>query len=68
MLTEFQRIMDLTLAGITNTFAFIDDILIVTHGTEDKHIKKVKEVLKRLDEANIGLKLDKCAFAAENIE
>ena len=32
--TEFQRIIDLTLAGITNTVVFIDDILIVTHGTE----------------------------------
>ena len=66
--TEFQRIMDLTLAGITNTFAFIDDILIVTHGTEEEHITKVKEVLKRLDHANINLRLDKCTFAAKNIE
>ena len=66
--TEFQRIMDLTLAGITNTFAFIDDILIVTHGTEEEHITKVKEVLKRLDDANINLRLDKCTFAAKNIE
>ena len=68
MPTEFQRIIDLTLAGITNTFAFIDDILIVTHGTEEEHITKVKEVLKRLDDANINLKLDKCTFAAKNIE
>ena len=68
MPTEFQRIMDLTLAGITNTFAFIDDILIVTHGTEEEHITKVKEVLKRLDNANINLRLDKCTFAAMNIE
>ena len=68
MPTEFQRILDLTLAGITNTFAFLDDILIVTHGTQDQHIDKVKEVLKRLDEANVSLKLDKCTFAAEDIE
>ena len=32
MSIELQRIMDLTLAGITNTFAVIDDILIFTHG------------------------------------
>ena len=66
--TEFQRILDLTLAGITITFVFIDDILIVTHGTEEEHIEKVKEVLKKLDEANVSLKLDKCTFAAEDIE
>ena len=68
MPTEFQRIMDLTLAGISNTFAFIDDILIVTHGTETEHIEKVTEVLQRLDEANVNLNLDKCTFAADNIE
>ena len=68
MPTEFQRIIDLTLAGITNTFAFIDDILTVTHGTEEDYITKVKEVLKRLDDANINLRLDKCSFAAKNIE
>ena len=33
--TELKRTMVLKLTGITNTFAFIDDILIVTHGTED---------------------------------
>ena len=49
MPTEFQRVIDLTLAGITNTFAFIDDILIETHSTEEERMQKVKEVLKRLD-------------------
>ena len=65
---EFQRTLDLTLAGISNTFAFIDDILIVAHGTEEEHIQKVEEVLKRLHEANVNLKLDKCNFAATDIE
>ena len=68
MPTEFQRIMDLTLAGTSNTFAFIDDILIVTHGIDSEHIKKVIEVLRNLDEANVNVKLDKCTFAANNIE
>ena len=72
MPTEFQRIIDL--AGITNTFAFIDfidDILIITHGTCKRRahaMQKAKEVLKRLDEANISLKLEKCTFAAKSIE
>ena len=65
---DFRRIMDLTLSGSTNTFAFVDDILLVTHGTEDEHVLKVKEVLKRLDEANIRLNLEKGTFAAETIE
>ena len=53
---------------ITNTFTFIDDNLIVIRGTEDEHVKKVKEIMKRLDEAKINLRLDKCTFAAKNIE
>ena len=65
---ESQRKIDLTLAGITNTFAFIDDILIVTYGTEEEHMQKLKEVLRRLDEANISLKREKCNFAAKSIE
>ena len=68
MPTEFQRIMDTTLAGIANTFAFIDDILIVTRGDEEGHIEKVRQVLKRLDEANVSLKAEKCTFAAKQIE
>ena len=68
MPTEFQRKMDLTLAGIINTFAFIHDILIASHGTEEGHIKKVKEVMQRMDNANINLRLDKRTFAAKNIE
>ena len=42
MSTELQRIADLTQAGISNTFAFIDHILIVTHGTEEEHMTKLK--------------------------
>ena len=68
MPTEFHRIMVLTLAGISNTFAFIDDILVVTNGTEEEHMLKVKEVLTRLNEANNSLKLQKCTFAAKSIE
>ena len=67
MPTDFQRVIDLTLAGITNTFAFIDDILIFTYGTDEDHIKQVKEVMQRLDDANINLRLDKCTFAAKKM-
>ena len=62
MPTEFQQIMDTTLAGIANTFVFIDDILIVS---EEEHIEKVRQVLRKLDEANVRLKAEKCTFAAK---
>ena len=66
MLTEFQRIIDLTLASFTNTYAFIDNMLLVTYGTEDEHLEKVTEVLRRLDENNINLKIDKKITTDDN--
>ena len=39
---EFQKFMDKLLHKIQNTFAFIDDIPIVTKGTLQQHIEKVE--------------------------
>ena len=49
MPTEFQKVMDLLLAKFREVFVFIDDILIVTKGTKDEHLDKVREILKTLD-------------------
>ena len=68
MPTEVQRTMDLTFAGISNSLSFIDNVFIVTLGTEEEHIEKIKEVLQRLIGANIILKIEKCNLAADNIE
>ena len=68
MLTKLQRNNDLKLAGITNTFPFKVERLIVTNGTEDEHITKVKEVLRRLDQTNVSLQLETYAFAADSFE
>ena len=53
MPTEFQKLMDLTLANIYRVFVFIDDIIIVTKGTKQEHVNKVREVLRILDEASL---------------
>ena len=63
MPTEFQKAMDKELANLQNTYVFLDDILIV-----EKHFEAVKQVLKRLDNANVRLKWEKCKFAEEEIE
>ena len=65
---EFQKIMDKLLHNTQNTFAFIDDILIVTKGTKQQHMDKIEEVLKILDEAGIRLKLEKCKIAQTKTE
>ena len=55
--------MDKLLHNTRNTFTFIDDMLIVTKGTKQQHMEKVEEVLTKLDEAGIRLKLEKCKIA-----
>ena len=67
MPTEFQKAMDQELGNIPNTYVFLDDILIVTRGSKEKHFETVKQVLRKLDNANIRLKWEKCKFAAEEI-
>ena len=50
--------MDNTLEGLSNTYAFSDDFLIVTKGTVMDHWAQVRNVLERLDSMNIRLKPD----------
>ena len=68
MPTEFQKLLDLTLANINSVFVYIDDILIVTKGTKQEHVNKVKEVTRVLDDANLQLKAGKSTIAQESIE
>ena len=49
MPVEFQKAIDLTLNNERDTFAFLDDILIISHGTKDDHINKLKRILDKLD-------------------
>ena len=62
MPAEFQKAMDRTLNHAKNTFCFLDDILIVSKGDEHEHEQLVTNVLKKLDNENLALKLEKCAF------
>ena len=66
--TEFQKVMDLLLAKFRKTFVFKDDILVVTKGTKNEHLDKVREILKTLDNAELRLKAGKCKIAQSEIE
>ena len=59
--------MNTILATEKSVFAFIDDILIVTTGKKSDHLEHVKKILKRLDDENVRLKLEKCEFAEKDI-
>ena len=66
--TEFQKVMDILLTKFREVFVLIDDILIVTKGTKDEHLDKLREILKSLDQAEVQLKAGKCTFAKNEIE
>ena len=68
MPTEFQKLMDLTLANVNSVFVYIDYVLIVTKGTKQQHVNKVREVLRILDDANLQLKAGKGIIAQDSIE
>ena len=55
--------MDYTLVSLQNTYCFLDDILIVSTGTETDHLAYVTKCLKKLDEDNLSVNLQKGHFA-----
>ena len=68
MPTEFQKVMDISLAKFREVFVFFDDILVVTKGTRNEHLDKVREILKTLDHAELQLMAGKCNLARNEIE
>ena len=62
MPAEFKKAMDRTLNNSKNTFFFLDDILIVSKGSELDHEKLITYLLMQLDKENLYLKLSKCDF------
>ena len=65
---EFQKIMDTILHETRNEFTFLYDILIVTKGNKEMHVKKVEEIIQLLDKAGIRLKIAKCKLAQREVE
>ena len=68
MPAEFQRVMDTFLSEFPQAHAFIDDILVVTKGTEIEHIAAVEKILRKLERENMPLKLTQCQFARKECE
>ena len=68
MPAEFQKAVDLTLTNCTNTYAYLDDILVVTKGNKELHQQKLKAVLDKFDEKNLAISIEKYKFACTEIE
>ncbi|XP_078235026.1 uncharacterized protein LOC144583991 [Pogona vitticeps] len=64
----FQRLMDQTLAGLSDfTVAYIDDIGIFSNTWED-HLKHLEIVLQRLSAAGLTVKASKCQLGSPEIK
>ena len=68
MPAEFQKALDLILTNCKNTYAYLDDIPIVTKGTIETHRQKLQTVLTKLDEEDLTISLEKCKFACKQVE
>ena len=67
MPAEFRKALDYTLVGLTNTYCFLDDIMVVNKGSKESHIKYAYKCLQELDADNLRINLSKCHFAKHQI-
>ena len=65
---EFQNAIAAILIGLTNTYCFLDDILIVSCKTLEKHMTTARTSLKKLDDKNLRINLSKYHLAKNEIE
>ena len=59
MPAEFQKAMDYTLVCLQNSYCFLDEIIIVSSGTDTDHLAYVTKCSKKLDDDNLRVNLQK---------
>lgn len=62
----FQRLMDNILGGLEYADTYIEDIIISSRTWED-HLKHLKEVMDRIDNAGLKVKHSKCVFGRAEV-
>ncbi|RXN15994.1 putative protein K02A2.6-like protein [Labeo rohita] len=63
----FQRIMEGLVQGIPKVAVYLDDILITAVDTADQ-LENLGGVLKKLEDAGLRLKREKCVFLQDDVE
>jgi hypothetical protein len=64
---KFQKYIEQLFMGMKNVIHFLDDILI-TSPTKKEHLETLEKVLKKLDEAGLTVKKEKCKFFQDEVE
>ena len=55
------------LVGLSNTYCFLDDIIVVSKSNKESHLKFVYKCLQKLDADNLRISLSKCHLAKHQI-
>ena len=64
----FQREMSKLFEDLPYVLVYIDDLLIVTKGSYDDHLRKLEEPFKRLQKKGVQLNAKKSYFATQEVE
>ena len=64
----FQEVMNHVLGDLDYVQVYLDDVLLLTDGSYEDHMEKLKVVMQRLDEHNFRCRVDKCNFAVTGVE
>ena len=67
MPSDFSRIIFLILGDLPFVQIYLDDFLIHSE-TFELHLSHITTVMKRLEDANLKLNLEKCTFCAEKVK
>ena len=67
MPATFQKTIDKTLQKVKTKFAYLDDILVITKGNLQDHETEIDKIMKKLNEENLAINLQKCEFAKADI-
>ena len=67
MPAEFHKAMDYTLVDLSNTYCFLDDLIVFSKSTKESHLKYVYKCLQKLKTDNLRINLNKCHFAKHQI-
>lgn len=63
----FQAALSRVIVDLTGVLNYLDDIVVFS-ADRASHLRTLEEVLRRLDVANLAVKLEKCRFALRRIE
>ncbi|GFH50558.1 hypothetical protein CTEN210_07034 [Chaetoceros tenuissimus] len=64
----FQEKMNNLFNELESVHCYIDDLLVITHGSYEKHLEELEKVFVLLENAGLKCKFGKCLFCQDEIE